>query len=259
MDQLETRDFHDDDPAFEEEATPARFARGSMSTIPEPASADDVVAIAHDLRGPLSVISLEATLLEDEPSVSRDARSALARIGRNLRYIDYLLQDLLDLAAIDAARFEIRGEPTELCGLVAEVIARMVPTRDRDRVVLTSTGVVEAIADAHRIERVVANLLHNALKYSCDSPIAVVVEADGDLARVSVIDQGPGLPPDEVSCVFDKFRRASTSKRSGGTGLGLYVSRRIIEAHHGRIAVSSTFGHGSRFEFELPLLCARSA
>lgn len=222
---------------------------------------EDVASLAHDLRTPLGVISLEIATLEEKcPGLRHEARDALARIDRNLKYLDNLLQDLLDLAAIDAARLEVHREPTELCGLVAEVVDRMVPSRDRGRVHVAFSGPIDVCADASRIERVVANLLQNALKYAGRSTeIKVVVEEHDHRACVSVIDEGIGLPPDEASHVFEKFRRMPSAKRHDGVGLGLYVSRRIVEAHAGKIGVESKFGSGSRFYFELPIEDARTA
>ena len=221
---------------------------------------EDVAAIGHDLRGPLSVIALEVAMLEDKlPSLSRDARAAIGRIGRNLTYLDHLLQDLLDLSAIDAARFQIHRETTELCSLAIEVVDRLVSTRDRGRVVVATCGIVNVLADAHRIERVVANLVHNALKYSArTTEVTVAIEARGELACVSVIDAGPGLAPDDMQRLFEKFRRAPATRHLDGSGLGLYVSRKIVEAHDGRLGVESVLGRGSRFFFELPLVDART-
>jgi signal transduction histidine kinase len=250
-----------------ETPTTPRLALGTREITPREASDErlamrdeDVAAIGHDLRAPLAVIALEVTMLADKlPQLSKGARHALDRINRNPTYLHNLLQDLLDLSAIDAARFEVSPERIELCGLVADVIDRMVASRDRPRVSVCMTGLVFLSADGRRIERVLANLVQNALKYTPgSSQITVAVEVKDGRARVSVIDTGPGLPPDEASRVFDKFRRSRTTNHREGAGLGLYVSRKIVEAHGGRIGVDTVFGRGSRFWFELPLLEART-
>lgn len=217
---------------------------------------EDVAALGHDLRGPLSVIALEIAMLEErlETSSSEETASSLARIGRNLAFVDHMLHDLLDLASIDSARFRIVREPVELVGRVVDVVERTVSTRDRERVSVEAPPRVTVLADARRIERVICNFLHNALKYSpAHSPITVRVEPVGNRARVSVIDQGPGLAPDEARRVFEKFRRARSARTHEGAGLGLYVSRKIVEAHGGQIGVQSVIGNGSRFYFELAL------
>jgi signal transduction histidine kinase len=232
-------DFSDEEPTCEQ----------------RPLREEEFAAITHDLRNPLSVITLEVSVLEEKlPPLGKDARDALLRIGRNLTYLDNLLQDLLDLSAIDAARFELHRERLELCSLVTEVVERMVSSRDKSRVQVRFDRVIDVKADGHRIARVVANLVHNALKYSArDTPVSVVVEQRAGRAVVSVIDEGAGLAPDEAHQVFEKFRRAASAKGQDGVGLGLYVSRRIVEAHDGKIGVDSTFGRGSRFYFELPI------
>jgi signal transduction histidine kinase len=220
---------------------------------------EDVVSISHDLRGPLSVIGLEVTLLEHAlPAQWTEARHSLRRITRNLAYLDHLLRDLLDLAAIDAARFTIELEPTELAGLVSQVVDRTVATRDRDRVTVQARSPIFVLADDRRIERVVANLVLNALKYAPrSSPIVVAVERADDSARVTVIDEGPGIAAEDVPQLFERFRRAPATRRTDGMGLGLYVSRKIVHAHGGCIGVNSVLGSGSQFYFVLPLMAGR--
>jgi signal transduction histidine kinase len=118
---------------------------------------------------------------------------------------------------------------------------------------LEGSDSITVVVDDMRIQRVVANLVQNALKYSpASSGIVVRLERDEACARVSVIDAGPGISPAEATYVFDKYKRAKSARAQEGTGLGLYVSRKIVEAHGGRIGVDSVRGAGSRFYFELP-------
>lgn len=218
---------------------------------------EDVAALGHDLRGPLSVIALELATLAERlaSSTSESTASSLARMGRNLVFVDHMLHDLVDLASIDAARLHLVCEPIELVSCVVDVVERTVSSRDLARVTVEADVRFLVHADAHRIERVISNLLQNALKYSppC-SPIVVRVERVGHLARVSVVDEGPGLTPDEARRVFEKFRRTRAARGQDGAGLGLYVSRKIIEAHGGYIGVQSAPGAGSRFYFDLRLI-----
>lgn len=215
---------------------------------------DDIAAISHDLKNPLSMIALDVSILQERvaPHASFELRRALTRIEQNVTFINRLVHDLLDLSAIDAAKLTLLMEPLELAGLVTEVIERATPARDRARVTVEATAPVVVIGDGPRLERVVANLVTNALKYGLpSSDVVVQLEGLGAWARVSVTDRGPGLAPDEATAVFDKFRRARTAHGHEGTGLGLFVSRKIIEAHGGRIGVESA-GSGSQFYFELP-------
>jgi PAS domain S-box-containing protein len=217
--------------------------------------AEDVAQIVHDLKNPLSTIAVEACLLGDKLAHGHpsDTRDALARITRNVEFLDRMVQDLLDLCSLDAGRLELHRRPTELRTLLEQIIDRVVPTRDRGRVSLHAAEPLTTSIDALRIERVVANLLQNALKYAPKiTDIVVGLVVVNDAIRVSVSDAGPGMTPAETGYVFDKFRRASTAGSREGSGLGLYVSRKIVEAHGGRIDVTSVQGAGSQFFFELP-------
>jgi signal transduction histidine kinase len=129
-----------------------------------------------------------------------------------------------------------------------------VPCSERYRVMLADSEPIEVLADAVRIERVVMNLLDNALKYTppCGG-IVVRMSKDDRHAQVSISDAGPGLSSAERRVVFEPYRRVSTSAGRIGTGLGLYVSKQIVEAHGGSIGVESMRGLGARFFFELPL------
>lgn len=216
---------------------------------------DDVAQIVHDLKNPLSTIALETRLLDARlpRGPLSETRDGLARITRNIEFLDRMVHDLLDLCSLDAGRLELCRRPTELHTLLEQIIDRVVPTRDRGRVSLHAAEPLTVSIDALRIERVVANLLQNALKYAPKiTGIVVGLAAVDDAIRVSVTDAGPGMTPAEAGYVFDKFRRASTAGSREGSGLGLYVSKKIVEAHGGRIDVTSVPGAGSQFFFELP-------
>jgi PAS domain S-box-containing protein len=216
---------------------------------------EDVASIGHDLRSPLSVISLEVAMLDNKiVTPTSDTAAALRRIGRNIDHLDHLVSDLLDLSAIQTVRFQIERSPVDLGDLVLGVVDRAVATPHRPRVSVLISNTATVIGDERRIERVLTNFIQNAIRYTPhDSPIIVELRIEGGYAHVGVEDRGPGLPPEEARCAFEKFRRGSTSRGRSGFGLGLYVSRKIIDAHGGRIGVESTFGKGSCFYFELPL------
>lgn len=218
---------------------------------------EDVAQIVHDLKNPLSTIALETRLLDDKLAhgVTADTRDTLARITHNIEFLDRMVQDLVDLCSLDAGHLELKRRPTELRTLVSQAIDRVVPTRDRARVSFQAAAPVTASIDDLRIERVVANLLQNALKYA-PSVTGIVVElaTANDAIRVSVSDAGPGMTSAETGYVFDKFRRGTTASAQDGSGLGLYVSKKIVEAHGGRIDVTSVYGAGSQFYFELPAI-----
>jgi signal transduction histidine kinase len=212
---------------------------------------DDVAEIVHDLKAPLSSIALEAHLLAERLGAVRIPSSQIERIERNVAYMDHLVHELLDLCSLDAGQFTIDRRPVEMCSLLEAVLDRVVPSHERHRVSLEANRVVVSVDD-RRMERVVANLVENALKYT-PRHAGVVVRMSQTAAGVciAVIDAGPGIAPGETARLFEKYRRGTSGRP--GTGLGLYVSRKIVEAHGGRIGVESVRGVGSRFYVELPV------
>lgn len=248
-----------------EPETPPRFAMGTreMGRIPkldvEPDDVeiarsifgDTLAQIVHDLKNPLSTIGLEACLLT-EIVPEGDQRDAVARIAHNVNFLDRLVHDLLDSCSVEAGKFELRRRPTELRTLLEQTIERAVATRDRHRVFLEAPEQIVLAVDDLRIERVVANLLGNALAYSPRSAGVVIrLVREADHVRVAVIDAGPGISPTDAHVVFERYVRGSAP--GAGTGLGLYISKVIVEAHGGRIGVISAHGLGSQFYFELPI------
>jgi K+-sensing histidine kinase KdpD len=216
---------------------------------------EDVAQIVHDLKSPLATIALEADLLDCKVDAADHTytHKVIARITHNVGFLDRMIHDLLDLCSLHATSLALHRTSTELGALLERTVDRVVASRDRHRVFLEIPDRVTLSIDDLRIERVVANLVDNALKYT--PPCAgVVVRLDtyADHCCVSVIDAGPGLSPAEMAVVFDKYRRLGRAT-CHGTGLGLFVSKRIVEAHGGTIGVQSVHGVGSRFFFELPL------
>ena len=243
------------------EATTPILARGTREDMSEQAGHarvippdEHVAAIVHDLKSPLSIIMLEATLLEQRLGARSTSavQSGINRIHQNAAYIDRLVSDLLDLACAEAGKLQLRLERTDLPRLLADALAHGVSTPDRGRVRLEIREILYAPADAMRIERVVTNLISNALKYGPTSPVTVRLDRRGEFACVSVLDSGPGLTAEQARGVFEQYRRESRTR--DGHGLGLYLSRKIIQAHGGRIGIVSAPGKGSRVYFELPLV-----
>lgn len=217
---------------------------------------DDVASLAHDVKNPLTIIMLETAQIEErlgdhaQPQVQR----GLERIAQNAAYIDRLVSDMLDLASHEAGRLELRIDHLDLVRLLRDAVGRAASTAERERIKLDVHDAVFVYADEVRIERVVSNLVCNALKYG-DGLVTVRLDTRGPYACVSVIDTGPGLTAEQARRVFERYRRGSSSMQHG-YGLGLYTSRKIIEAHRGRIGIASQPGHGARFFFELPIAVA---
>jgi signal transduction histidine kinase len=218
-------------------------------------SDDELAHVIHDLKNPLSTIALEVELMDAKfaGQESDDVAQAIGRIRRNVSFLDRLVYELMDACTLSRGRFSIRRAPCELGALVIGAVDRAVPSPERHRVILDVGERAEVMADELRIERVIANLIDNALKYTpSGGGIAVRLTADEASAQVSVCDTGPGLTSEEIEILFQPYRRAATSRARPGTGLGLYVSKQIVEAHGGTIGVESIRGNGARFHFALP-------
>jgi signal transduction histidine kinase len=216
----------------------------------------ELAQIVHDLKNPLSSIALEAELLDARLDVGdrRDAAQSIDRIRRNISFLDRLIYDLMDVCTLSNGHFDLRCEVCDLRRLLGSVVERVVPAAERSRVFLDTPELAHVEVDELRVERVISNLLDNALKYSPPrGAIVVRLTREHHAAQVSVCDTGPGLSPAEIALVFEPYRRAASALGRPGTGLGLYVSKQIVEAHGGRIGVESVRGAGARFFFALPL------
>ena len=243
-----------------EPSRPQQFANGTRELKPlrdQPSVSlieDDIAEIAHDLKSPLGAIALDATLLADRLVNAEKAAGlrSLARIQQNVAYLDRLVLDLLDACTLVRDELRLERAPTEMAALLDGVINR-VAGGARFRVFVDAPQRLVLDIDEHRIERVIANLLDNALKYAPSATgIVVRLAYTTTTACVSVVDAGPGIGADELTHIFDRGQRASSSGGRAGSGLGLYVSKKIVEAHGGTIGVQSVRGAGSRFFFELP-------
>jgi signal transduction histidine kinase len=215
-----------------------------------------VSIVSHELRNPLtSILGYTSLLLNREVDASR-ARHYLEIIQQQGNRLTSLIDHFLDSESVETGQVEIDLQPLDLKPLlVAE--ANLVADKSQKHAIEVIVG-PEALpvkADRERIAQVIANLLGNAVKYS---PAGGVVSIEGEtsdgMARVHVRDGGIGVPDEHQSRIFTKFFRGS-ARESGiaGTGLGLAVSREIVEAHGGRMSFTSKAGSGSHFWFELPL------
>jgi signal transduction histidine kinase len=217
---------------------------------------DYIHTISHDLRTPLSVIDGYAQLLLQlqPPASAQSQRRSFEAIARAARRMNVMIQDLVDSAREEAGDIELDRAPVPLRAFLLSLLEQSGGALDTDRVRLeTPPDLPYVDADAARLERILLNLLSNALKYSpADAPVVVAAAPHGDEIVISVADQGTGIDPEDVPRVFERYFRARSGRRSGGVGLGLYIARTLVEAHGGRIWVDSEPGVGSTFSFTLP-------
>jgi signal transduction histidine kinase len=219
---------------------------------------DFVASVSHELRTPLtSIAGFNATLASHWRDLDDEQRDdLLRRVGRNATELRDLVDQLLELAAVERGRSRPpQLEPLELRDHVLDTLAQLEHVLE-GRTLRVEVPSVEVHADARLLRRTLGNLLTNAVKFSAaESPIAVVAERDGDRVRIAVVDEGIGLPAWEASRVFDPFFRARTSVANAvrGTGIGLSLVREYVRAMGGEVSVESTPGEGSTFAFTLPV------
>ncbi|HET7197105.1 MAG TPA: ATP-binding protein [Burkholderiales bacterium] len=220
---------------------------------------DFLASAAHDLRNPLSAIRGAADLVErtlERGELPRERLEAsIAHIQSASRRISGMLDAFLDLAQLQLGRpLELRKELQDVAALVREALAQAQQASARHRLRLAAPAELMAVVDGARLQRVIDNLLANALKYSPDGgEIAVELREEGSELALGVRDPGIGIPPSEVEAVFERFRRGSNvAGRFTGTGIGLAGVRQIVEQHGGSVHVTSTLGRGSTFTVRLP-------
>jgi PAS domain S-box-containing protein len=206
---------------------------------------------SHELRSPVTAIRGRAQLMRRRGAYSEVAVDAIVEQSDRLVR---LIADLLLASRIEADRLDLLLAETDVAA-EARAAAESVAAQGHVVHVEAPAEPLVVLADSHRLGQVFANLLTNAVKYSPGGrEIVVRVERDGAAARVQVIDQGVGIPAEALPRLFDRFYRVSeTARGASGLGLGLYISRRIVEAHGGTIAVASVPGQGSTFTVTLPL------
>ena len=213
-----------------------------------------LAGVAHDLKNPVAVLRLAVRVNDLAPS-REVVQETHARIGRQLTRLERMIGDFLDVARVEAGTLELKMGIHDCTRLVEQATDLFEGATAGHPIVLSMPDEPILLrCDPLRLEQVVTNLLSNAIKYSLsETAIEVTVEGDGDLAVISVTDQGVGITPADQARLFEPFRRVGLSKEMvSGVGLGLYVVRRLVEAHGGHIEVASEPGRGSTFRVFLP-------
>jgi two-component system sensor histidine kinase BaeS len=244
--------------AFNEMATELQRRAGERDQL-ERMKDEFVLTASHELRSPLTSVQgfAELLMLERERLDPRQAETVEVILD-NTRHLVRLLNDLLDLARSDAGRLTIRPAPIEVEALVDDAVRTMRSQTEARAQLLTQAvapGLPYIYADADRIRQVLVNLIANANDYSPEgASIRVTAAHAGADVEIAVIDDGPGIPPEQLEYIFDRFTRgdAGLTQRVGGTGLGLAISKSLVELHGGSISAESVVGAGSTFRIRLP-------
>ncbi|MEO6776607.1 MAG: ATP-binding protein [Kofleriaceae bacterium] len=213
---------------------------------------DEILAIvSHDLRGPLHAISLASEALRED--ANEDGKRYLAAIDRAGARAEHLISDLLDASAIENGKLSLTEARINLTAVVTQAVT------EHELQVQASGGSIQAVvpdepvyvtADRDRLLQALANLIGNALKHARGTPIQISIERRGGHAIVAVQDRGPGIKPEEMQHIFDRYWTGRA--RRGGAGLGLAIAKGIALAHGGTIQAFSRPGEGARFELALP-------
>jgi signal transduction histidine kinase len=221
---------------------------------------DEFLAVmSHELRTPLNFITGFASVLEDEVSGPLNAlqRQHVGRILLGADRMVCLVEDLLDIASIQAGKITVTRAPTSYDALVEEVFSALAPQAAAKQLDFRCEIETSALisVDRRRIAQVLRNLLGNAIKFTQEGGAVGLRAYDAQGVVVTEIgDSGPGIAPEEASRIFEKFQQLdmSPTRQTGGSGLGLAIAKALVEAHSGTIGLHSTPGMGCTFWFELP-------
>lgn len=224
---------------------------------------DEFLSIAsHELKTPITSFLIQLQLVDtlrargDKRAYEEKRINSLVEMGtRQLMRINRLVDDMLDIARINTGKLSFRKETVQLNDILQEVITRMrfLFEKEETTLILSQTTDIEIALDRIRIEQVLTNVLTNALRYGKKNPVTVSLVKEETFALISVADQGLGMAPEVLEKIFNRFERGVNANDFSGLGLGLYISRQIVEAHGGKIeARSDGPGKGSTILISLP-------
>ncbi len=219
---------------------------------------DFVANISHELRTPLTTLKLLSETLVSGGVDDADLRADYSsRIEIEVDRLAQMVTELGELSLIESGQVRLELAPVSIGALISDAVDRLQTQAARAELtldVVVPDGLPEPQGDLRRLEQVLVNLLHNAIKFSpAGGTIHVRAEETNGVIALSVEDNGVGIPEDDLDRIFERFYKADKSRSSTGTGMGLAIARHVIDLHCGRIWAESTEGRGSRFTFTLPL------
>jgi signal transduction histidine kinase len=220
--------------------------------------------VVHELRTPLSVLAMEVRVRQHQIAAgnatffaTENLSKMFERDQRQVRSLTRLIDDMLDVSQIQHGKLSIRRAACDLAVMLRRVVAEVQGQRSDVAISLKADCVdVRGEWDEFRLEQVVVNLLTNALRYGGGKPILVELSQLPGAASIRVSDHGVGISPEDRTRVFEQFVRVGDRLRTPGLGLGLYITKQLVEAHGGTISVESTLGEGSTFTVALPTMAA---
>jgi K+-sensing histidine kinase KdpD len=233
--------------------------RSPFAAMPLPTEPHLLSMVAHELRGPLTALVSSSELLVEDFDILRpeQMRDMAAAMHRGALWLHGLVENLLCAATMRDGRFQIHRQAVSILDVMAEVesvFSPLLKQRGQSLVTTSRSRIPEVSADPRRIGQVLFNLISNASKYSSnDTTIEVSIGVRRGMARVEVVDEGPGIPEGLTSQLFEAFFRANTATQSGkeGVGLGLSIVKSIVESHDGRVGAENLPQGGACFWFEL--------
>jgi signal transduction histidine kinase len=219
--------------------------------------ADFLAALSHELRTPLNVILgfADVLLSEVDGPLSPEARENLTVVRQSGSHLRSLINDILDLSALETGRLNLQLKKTNLYGIAADVVRESRLSAESKELNIELRGEpVDAVADQLRVRQVLGNLVSNAIKFTSKGGVLVTVGRSDDHATLGVADTGLGIAKEEQAAVFEEYRQSGDwQSRGAGSGLGLAITRRLVRMHGGRIELDSRLGEGSRFTVFLPI------
>jgi signal transduction histidine kinase len=223
----------------------------------------DFVAItSHELRTPLTAVrGFVRTLIRNYERLSaKQITDFLSMIDRQSDRLTRLVEDLLVVSRIEAGKMSVAPKAVEIRGLLGDIVRSFGEERDRIRLTVDAAVPVRVTVDPNRLDQVMSNLIQNAIKFSPQgTPVTVTADAAGDdRIELRVRDEGIGIAPEQLDHIFDRFHQAAPAltREAEGAGLGLYITKRLVEAMDGEVRVESEVGEGSTFVVTLPLEAA---
>jgi len=216
-----------------------------------------VTDVAHELRSPVSNIRIQLEAIEDN-LLEPDTRT-MSSIHEETMLLSRLIDDLQDLSLMEAGRLKMDTQPVEIPRIIEQAGEALLPKAQANNISIEvdiQDNLPGCMVDPHRIGQVIRNLVNNAIAHThADGLIKISAKRVDNRIEICVEDNGEGIPADDIPNIFERFYRVdkSRSRATGGSGLGLTIARRLVEAHGGRIWVESEVGKGSRFCFTIPV------